>query len=65
MTSRQTDFHVQEILDEIQVPLLEECDPGLFKLYFIDIGLVGALLRLDLDVLDLFNSPIMIFSGAC
>ncbi|MBK7890125.1 MAG: ATP-binding protein [Bdellovibrionales bacterium] len=35
-----------------QSPLKGECDLSVYKLYFLDIGLVNALLRLDLDTLD-------------
>jgi uncharacterized protein len=34
------------------VPLAGESDPSILKLYFVDIGLVNAMMRLDLDIID-------------
>ncbi len=35
-----------------QVPLLGESDARIFKAYFLDVGLLNALLRLDFDVIE-------------
>jgi|GEM_PF-2889898 predicted AAA+ superfamily ATPase len=34
------------------VPLAAETDLNIFKLYFLDIGLINALMNLDLDIID-------------